>query len=102
MSGRMKKILWWVRRRSHLPMIIIASVVVLVLFFNEDTSVELNVKYQKEINELKREISRNLDSAEYYKSRRLAIEHGEADLEHIAREQYHMQRPSEDVFLIKE
>ncbi|MDE5774402.1 MAG: hypothetical protein K2H86_08110 [Muribaculaceae bacterium] len=98
----MKKILWWVRRRSHLPMIIIATVVVLVLFFNEDTSVELNVQYQKQINELKREIDRNLDSAEYYKSRRLAIEHGEADLEHIAREQYHMQRPSEDVFLIKE
>lgn len=102
MSGRFKRFVWWVRRKSHLPMLIIATVVVLLLFFNEDTSVELNMQYQRQINELKREIRLNLDSADYYKHRRMAIEHGESDLEHIAREQYHMQRPSEDVFIIRE
>lgn len=101
MSGKVRKILWWIRRRSHLPMIVIGSLVVLVLFFNEDTSVELNLQYQKEINRLKKEISLNLDSAEYYKQRRLAIEHGDAYLEHIAREQYRMQKPTEDVYIIK-
>lgn len=101
MSGKFKKTVWWVRRRSHLPMLIIAGVIVMLLLFNEDTSVELNVKYQKEINELRREIKSNLDSAEYYRTRRMAIERGESDLEHIAREQYHMQRLTEDVFLLK-
>lgn len=101
MSGKWKKVVWWIRRRSHLPMIIIGSLVVLVLFFNEDTSIELNMQYQKEINSLKAQIQQNLDSAEYYKTRRLALEHDNDDLEHIAREQYHMQRPSEDVYLIK-
>lgn len=101
MSGRIKKIVWWVRRKSHLPMFLVASVVVLVLFFNEDTSVELNLEYQKEINGLKREIKLNLDSAEYYKGCRMALEQGGDELEHLAREQYHMQRPSEDVFIIK-
>ena len=29
------------------------------------------------------------------------VENGDADLEQVAREQFHMQRPSEDVFLIR-
>lgn len=92
---------WWVRRRSNIPMLIIASVIVLVLFFNEDTSVELNVQYQSQINDLKKGIKLNLDSAAYYKKQRMAIERSDNGLEHIAREQYHMQRPTEDVYIIR-
>lgn len=101
MSGKLKKFAWWFRRKSHLPMIIIGSVMVLVLFFNEETSIRLNTQYQKEINALKLQIKENLDSAEYYRRHRMAIEGGTDDLEHLAREKYHMQRPSEDVYLLK-
>lgn len=90
------------RRRSHLPVIILGSLVVLLLFFNEETSVKLNVEYQNRINELTREIRLNEDSAAYYRARRHAIESGSSDLEEVAREQFHMQRPTEDVFLISE
>lgn len=96
-----KKISFWVRRRSHLPVIAIGSLVVLLLFFNEETSVKLNVEYQNQINNLKKEIKLNEDSAAYYRERREAIVNGESDLEEVAREQFHMQRPSEDVYLIK-
>lgn len=74
--------------------------VVLLLFFNEDTSIKLSMKYEQQINDLNRAIKQNLDSAAYYRQRREALEYGTADLEHIAREQYHMQRPEEDVFLL--
>lgn len=101
MGKKTKKLLFWLRRRSHLPVIIIGAFVVLLLVLNEDTSVKLNMEYQNEINELQRQIKLNQDSAEYYRTRRKAIENGEADLEQVAREQFHMQRPSEDVYIIR-
>lgn len=102
MKKILKKTSFWVRRKSHLPVILIGSLVVLLLFFNEETSIKLNVEYQNQINDLRREIKLNNDSAAYYRARRQAIENGEADLEEVAREQFHMQRPSEDVYLVKE
>ena len=102
MGRRLKKFSFWVRRKSHLPVLLIGTIIVVVLVFNEETSVKLNVEYQNRINELQRQIKLNEDSTEYYRQRRLAIENGEDDLEEVAREQFHMQRPSEDVYLIKE
>ncbi len=97
MSKRIKKLNFWVRRKSHFTLIAVGSVVVLLLFFNEDT----NMKYQEEIKSLKRQIRECEDSAEWYRTRREALYISAEDLEHVVREQYHMQRPSEDVYLIK-
>ena len=102
MGKTTKKLSFWVRRRSHLPVLAIGTLVVLLLFFNEETSVKLNMEYQNRINGLRKEVAMNKDSAAYYRARREAIETGTADLEHVAREQFHMQRPSEDVYIIKE
>ena len=60
----------------------------------------LNMEYEKEIASLREQIRENMDSAAYYRERREALEYGTEDLEHLAREQYHMQRPGEDVFLL--
>ncbi len=87
--------------RSHLPLLIVGTVVILLLFFNEETSLSLNMKYDNEIRDLKSEIKSNIDSAEYYRAKREAILSGTQDLEAIAREQYHMQRPTEDVYVIR-
>lgn len=72
----------------------------MVLFLNEDTSLTLNMKYQKEIARLNREIKLNKDSAAYYRAKREALLHSDDKLEHIAREQYNMQKPGEDVYII--
>ena len=98
----MKKSNFWLRRRSTLPFIAIGSVIVLMLFLNEETSVKTNVEYEKRINMLKSAIKENKDSAAYYREHRLAIEKGEGDLERLAREKYHMQRPTEDVYIFEE
>lgn len=102
MGKMIKKSSFWLRRRSTLPFLAIGSVVVLMLFLNEETSVKTNVEYEKRINMLKKAIKVNSDSAEYYRSHRLAIEKGESDLEEIAREKYHMQRPTEDIYIFSE
>lgn len=100
MSGKAKKLNFWVRRRSHIALILIMGSIVLLLFFNEDTSYKLNMQYQEQINRLTREIKECEDSAEFYRARREALVTGTEELEHIAREEYHMQRASEDVFVL--
>lgn len=95
-----KKASFWIRRRSHLPMLIIGGVFISALYFDDETSVKLNMEFDRQINSLKKEIKLNKDSALYYRERREGIERGKADLENMAREQFHMQRPTEDVFIL--
>ncbi|MDE6058182.1 MAG: septum formation initiator family protein, partial [Muribaculaceae bacterium] len=80
--------------------IIIGAFFVGILLLNDDASFSQSMIYEREIVRLKKEIKENTDSAAYYRNRRLAIERGDEALEYIAREQYHMKRPTEDVFLI--
>lgn len=101
MGARIKKFNFWLRRKSHLPLVVIGSLVVLLLFFNDETSLALNMKYEKEINRLSLEIKECRDSAAYYRAQREAILNDSEDLEHLARERFHMQRPTEDVFILK-
>lgn len=101
MSKKIKKMNFWLRRRSHIALVLILGLVVLLLFFNEDTSYRLNMEYQEQINELQKEIKACRDSADYYRGRREALLTGTEELEHIAREEYHMQKSSEDVYLLK-
>jgi len=72
----------------------------MLLFINEDTSLSKNIEFQQRISEIKKEIRLCNDSAEYYKDKRESLLDGSAELEYVAREQYHMQRPTEDVYLI--
>lgn len=101
MGKKLKKFNFWFRRKSHLPLVVIGSLVVLLLFFNDETSLALNMKYEKEINRLTLEIKECRDSAAYYRSQREAILNDSEDLEHLARERFHMQRPTEDIYILK-
>ena len=101
MGAKLKKFNFWLRRKSHLPLIVIGSIVVVLLFLNDETSLALNMEYEKQINELTLEIKENKDSAAFYKRQRESLLHESKDLEHLARERFHMQRPTEDVYIIK-
>ena len=101
MGKKIKNAQVWFRRKSFLPLLSIATLVVMLLFFNEDVSISLNMQYDRQINELAEQISSCRDSAEYFKRQREAILHENSDLERIARENFHMQRPTEDVYILK-
>ena len=73
----------------------------MILFFNDETSVALNMEYDRQIHELKQQISECKDSASYFRTQREAILHENTDLERMAREKFHMQRPEEDVYILK-
>ncbi len=100
MSSFSRKAAYWFKRSANLPLLIIGVFFIGLLLLNEDASFTQSMVYEKEIVRLKKEIKENKDSAAYYRSRRLAIERGDEELEFIAREQYHMKRPTEDVYLL--
>ena len=82
-------------------MVAVGTLVVMLLFFNEETSLALNMEYEKEINNLTLQIQECRDSAAYYRHQRESLIHDSEDLERLARERFHMQRPTEDVYIIK-
>lgn len=100
-STKSKKASFWIRRRSHLPTLLLGTLVVMLLAFNDDISITQNMEYDRQINDLQEQIESCRDSAAFYRRQREAIIHGTGDLERMAREKFHMQRPTEDVFLIK-
>ena len=100
MSSFSKKAAYWFKRCANIPLLLIGVFFVGILLLNDDASFSRSVEFEHEIMRLRKEIKENNDSADYYRSRRLAIERGDEELEFLAREQYHMKRPSEDVFLL--
>lgn len=96
-----KKMSFWMRRRSHIAPLLIGSLVIALLFFNEDTSWKNNMKYQAQIKSLQEEIKTCNDSAQWFRERREQLLTGNEELEQIAREEYHMQKPTEDVYLLR-
>lgn len=100
MSSFSRKAAYWYKRCTSIPLLLIGVLCVGILLLNDDASFTQSMVFEQEIIRLKREIKENNDSAAYYRERRLAIESGDDALEYIAREQYHMKRPTEDVFLL--
>lgn len=101
MSKKIKKLNFWVRRRSHLAVIAIGTLVIAMLFLNEDASWEHNMEYQEQIKALNEQIKICNDSAEFYRTQRQKLLTDAEDLEQIAREEYRMQKATEDVYVIK-
>lgn len=99
-SSFSKKTVYWFKRCLNVPLFLIGLFFVGILLLNDDASFSQSMQFEQEIVRLKQAIKENNDSAEYYRSRRIAIERGDDALEYLAREQYHMKRPSEDVFLL--
>ena len=81
MSRRTKRFKIWFTRHVPVPLLLIGVAAVVILCLNDEVSPSRNYSYLQEIVELKSQIRQNL--------------------EHIAREQYQMQKPDEEVYLIR-
>lgn len=100
----MKDFLWgawrWSRRYISLPLACIVAYMVFILGFNENSYFK-SVEYQEEIDRLKLEIKENNDTMAYYRRLNHDLSSDPAALERIVREQYHLQRPHEDVYVFE-
>ena len=101
MGRKLNRLNLWVRRQSHLSVIIVAGAFILLLFSNEETSMARSQELDKEIASLQSRIKLADDSAAYYRTARRDLITGTEELEKVSREEYGMQRPTEDVFIIE-
>lgn len=90
----------WTRRYITLPLLIAVAYIVFVLFFNENSYFK-SMEYQEEIDRLEAEIKENNDTMLHYRQLNASLSSSPAELERIVREQYHMQRPNEDVYIFE-
>lgn len=97
---KIKRIFKWCRRYFSFTLLAVVAFVVFMLFFNE-YSVMKTMEYKREIEELKAQIKLNRDSTEYYREQNARLRTDPATMEKIVREQYHMQRADEDVYIIE-
>lgn len=90
----------WSRRYITLPLLVAVAYIVFVLFFNENSYFK-SVEYQQEIDRLEAEIKVNNDTMMHYRQLNASLSSDPEELERIVREQFHMQRPNEDVYIIE-
>lgn len=88
----------WIPRWLSLPLIIIIVFLFIMIFYGENSYLK-NKEYGEKINELKKEIKANQDSAKYYQRKTKELSSDRETLEKIAREQYGMKKSYEDVYI---
>ena len=91
----------WCRRYITFPLIVAVGYVLFVVFFNEN-SYARSAELQEEINALEAEIKENNDTMQYYRRLNAGLDTDPVALERIVRENYHMQRVNEDVYIVTE
>ena len=99
-DSSLAKIYRWTRRYISLTLIASIGVIIFVLFFNEN-SVMHTYEYTLEIERLKAEIQDNRDTLLYYEDLNRRLDTDKETMERIVREQYHMQRINEDVYIFE-
>jgi cell division protein FtsB len=90
----------WTKRYVTLPLLIAVAYIIYILFFNENSYFK-SMEYQTEIDRLEAEIKENNDTMLYYHQLNTSLTSDPAELERIVREEYHMQRPNEDVYVFE-
>lgn len=100
MKETFSKIFRWCKRYITVPLVIAVSYIVFVLFFNENSYFK-SVEYQNKIDLLEAEIKVNNDTMQYYRTLNRSLAADPQAMERIVREEYHMQRPNEDVYIFE-
>lgn len=81
--------------------VIAITVISVFIVFIDENSVMKRIKLEREINGLKREI-RHYQKLRDSSTKKLENLHsGKEELERIAREEYFMKKPDEEIFIIK-
>ena len=92
---------YWCRRYLlNFNLIVVTAVLVYILFFT-DNSLQATYTYENEVARLRRELKNENDTLEFYRALNRSISSDPRTLERVAREQYHMQRPHEDIYVIR-
>lgn len=90
----------WVRRYLSVPTLVVLAIIVYLAFFG-DNSISQRIVYQQTIDSLAECLAAQQDSLEYYRDLNRRLSHDPALMEQVVREQYNMNRPDEDVYIVE-
>lgn len=90
----------WCRRYISVSLMVAVGLIVYILFFS-DNSVSETYMYDCQIDSLNMAISQAGDSLDYYQNLERRLNTDPRAMEQVVRENYHMQRPDEDVFVVQ-
>lgn len=93
----------WFNKTGKVQICILAALAfgVYMVFFSDYNYME-TVKYENEIKDLKMSILEARDSAVIYEQKLNALNSDKEAVERVVREEYHMKRENEDIYLTKE
>lgn len=97
---KIRNLLGWGRRYISFTLLIVVAYLTFLLFFNENSMMR-SIDLDRTIDSLRTEIRVNQDSLEYYKALNNRLSTSPEEMERVAREQYNMNRPDEDVYVFK-
>lgn len=90
----------WLRRYLSIPTVACILFMLYVFLFGE-ASVVQRVEYQRVIDSLDRRLEQQYDTLRYYTDLNKRLSTDPELMEQVVREQYNMNRPNEDVYIIK-
>jgi hypothetical protein len=88
----------WLKRYAKFPFFLIVGFIIYMGVFN-DNSLVSGIDYSAQIRDLEAQIEACEDTLRYYQALNDRLDTDPVELERIVREHYHMQRPSEDVYV---
>lgn len=100
MNRKLTDLRHWCRRYFSFTLLGVAAAVVFVVFLN-DNSLMRTHELESEIERLQAEIRDYRDTLTHYQQLNTRLETDAQTMEKIVREQYHMQRTGEDVYLFE-
>lgn len=100
MNSKISSILRWSRRYIRVGFVLTVGVLAYIMLFSDNSVID-NYKYQMEIDKLRTEIKECTDSIIYYENLNRRLRTDPATMEQIVREQYHMQRTNEDIYIVE-
>ncbi|MCH5245669.1 MAG: septum formation initiator family protein [Muribaculaceae bacterium] len=99
-NNTLRSLYRWCRRYISLTLVIVVGLIVYVTGFNDNSFINIH-HYKQQIKELKAEIKENRDTLEYYEALNRRLDTDPVTMERIVREQYHMQRSGEDIYVFE-
>ena len=84
------KVFSFIRNRISVGKLFLAIFIIFIIFIDENSCIQ-RIKYDAEINDLRKQIAAQNDTTEYYNRR----------IEELKTEQYLMSKPNEDIYLIE-
>ena len=94
------KIFAFVREHFSIGKLFLALFVLFIVFIDENSCIQ-RIKYDATINELRQQIKEQNDTTEYYNRKIEELTSKKDMIEQIAREQYYMSKPNEDIYIIE-